>query len=321
MALVVCRHTSAVFFRYPDNSLLTWFLNGISVLCIPLFFMVTGYLLIERREGYGYVCRKLLSIARLGVVFTLIVMVIKRIGNPLSIFSIGFVKDYVCQVYFSIFTAGYFWIFWYLWALGALYLLYPLLSRLAVEYGKSYALLLVFLGIVESVAVMVNLVSGGEFLIPQSLRIWNWLFYFMLGGAIKMWPNLRKVYSTRTLGGMAVVTGALFLVVRHLFVRFMPNTYYVEFFYGTPAVVVFSLFVFLWGISLNIKESRFVRCLSRLFLPVYALHPILLSVINPDTFSTVFCGPVLYFLVIFIATVLVSWGLMKLKPVRWVFKI
>lgn len=320
MSMVVCRHTSCVFMDFKDCSLSTeWVMNSLSVVCVPLFFMVTGYLLTGRREGYGYVFRKLWAIARLTVLFIGIVWAAMALPHPESFGKVWFYKSYLYNIYLAAGGKGLFSVFWYFTALATVYLCYPLLGRLALK-RKYYLLVVALLAGVEGIAFAGNLLGKGEAAVPQSLRLWNWLFYFMLGGTIRLWPESVRAFRSRLLGWLAVPLGAAVVLVRWMWTPEMPRPG-VEFFYGFPVMILFSVCIFLWCLSLKIRDSRVIRGFSSLFLPVYAIHPLVILIIRFRYFEDVPCAPLVYFLTVLVMTVVACGLLMRLRVCRWLFRL
>lgn len=306
MAMVVCRHTSMFFMDLSESHFnLAWSLNSLSIICVPLFFMVSGYLLTGRGAGYGYAMRKILAILRMVVIFVGGVYLCHYAVKRGDFVDMAFLKT--------------FYVFWYFVAMALIYLLYPLLERL-VGNRRHYMRAFAALCAVECVVFAINFNSRGEEAVPQFLRVWNWLFYFMAGGMIKLYTGIRSAFSVRTLTAAVVVLGVAVIWLRGILADRMPGNG-VEYFYSFPVMMLFTVAVFLWGYNRKTGDSRAIREFSALFLPIFAIHALILIVIPSRLFTALPCAPLLYFATIFTATALLSWFLMKLPLAQLVFRI
>ena len=306
MCMVVCLHTTHHFLDL-NRINLEYILYYTSAIAIPLFFMVSGYLLIGRKSiTYTYAIRKIWGIIR----FILIII-------GLWWFLRGFIKGWNLEILIDSFCGAFlqkgdFWMFWYFCSMCILYSLYPLINKL-YAHPHYYILSLILLGITQNLIFSCNLITEGETLIAQPFRIWNWLFYFVLGGMLKFRMTNKALLLSLIL---LLLIANIYMI--HFFSPFM-NTSYCEYFYGYPIVIILSSSVFLFVRDLNFQNVGFLKSLSKLFLPVYTIHPFIIRCINPSKFINY--GGAAYFLTILLTTIIISWLLMKIPIIKQLFKI
>jgi surface polysaccharide O-acyltransferase-like enzyme len=173
---VMTLHTALIFDSETNPiSLLLFSFSGISM---PLFFMVSGYLMIGREVTYEYIIRKILKICRFVFLITFIYELFGSLGDGFSL--IHLLKSFVL----SFLQMGGVVVFWYFGAMIILYLLLPLINRLYKNMRLGFAITFAFFLIISTIHSL-NLTIDFEQHIPQTLRVWNWIFYFTLGGLIR----------------------------------------------------------------------------------------------------------------------------------------
>lgn len=306
MCLVVCLHTTYHFIR-PGHINLEYIFYNTAVVAIPLFFMVSGYLLIGRRNvTYGYVLGKVCGIAR----FMIIVIGIWWVGY--SLLHGWDINIYLSNLWGAFMQRKEFWMFWYFGALIIVYAVYPLINRLS-DFPKYYIITLIIIGILQNIVFAGNLTGEGETSVRQLYRVWNWLFYFMLGGTLRH-VTLGRLFLYISVAAAAVVN---ILVIR----RFAPaiGSDYCEYFYSCPVVAYLSSCLFLLCTGLTFRHNSVIDTLSSLFLPVYTLHPFVisyLSVIIPHEW-----GGLVLFLSTLAVSVIISMIVMKTPYINKVFRI
>lgn len=180
--LVIFLHVSSPFF-YQDSSVVshTYFsqvLYYVGTPAVPLFFMVNGFLLINKRSiNYKYIFRKMFSIlvpvlAWNGVLFVLYFLVGK--GKNLFELILG-----------SLIQKGLFFQFWFLGALMLVLLLVPLFNKLLKISRIAYLIILmIFLIICVSIDFLNHMYFDAplQMNIIQTFRIWTWITYYLIGG-------------------------------------------------------------------------------------------------------------------------------------------
>lgn len=251
------------------------------VIGIPLFFMSSGYLLLGReRLDYSYSLKKSLKILRIVIVISLVhwfLLIVFRGEFDLRVLSRSIGGAFVQKGYCSV--------CWFLGAMIIIYTILPLLNKLYCLKKSSFFMILITLFIVEFLVFIENLQNGvsGELNVIQTFRLWNWLFYFMLGGGIRYFIRQFSVghLSSIFLGWFCLSL----LVINYFFQRRLVSLIgsgACEYFYSSTIVIAFSIAVFLF-VKLMVFQSivrSIINFLSPLFLLVYLIHPFVISIIS-----------------------------------------
>ena len=308
----------AMIFVVGLHSQTKWFIGNINInwyyiytICgtaIPLFFTVSGYLLLGRKNiDWNYSIKKIWGIVRFVFVvcwiYWLIMLIItqephwdKLYKDPLGAFLMG----------------GAFWQFWYFGSMNIIYILYPILNKLYYEKYNLFALLFVCLIITCAAIHVINIITPGtlEAKIPQSLRIWNWLMYFCLGGMIK---KHEKNIEWKWVFLLAFAYGIQLFIVSSIDSKMLKSDYN----FASPLTLIYIYCLFQALNHLNVQKiSNGIKFLSPLFLPVYTIHPYITPI--RAHFRSIY--PV-YWLIITAITIAISWVIMQTKIGKWVFRI
>jgi surface polysaccharide O-acyltransferase-like enzyme len=314
----------AMFFVVGLHTGTSFIVNGVDVnnyyritICgtaIPLFFTVSGYLLLGRPNvNWHYSIKKIWGIVRFVFVVCWIHWLImfaitqephfdKLYKDPLGAFLMG----------------GAFWQFWYFGAMCILYLLYPLLNKVYCERPKLFNSFLGVLVVICSMVYVMNVYTPGTFeeKIPQSLRIWNWLMYFCLGGLIKKYCK-----AINTIWFWVAILAILYCVQLVWASSGNPIMLKSDYNFSSPITLLYIAVFFISLNKLNTdKMSKGIQMLSPLFLPVYTLHPFFIYPTQDFRHSFHATYPI-YWALITIATVVTSYLIMKTRVGKWVFRI
>ncbi|GJG33968.1 hypothetical protein PRMUPPPA20_20770 [Xylanibacter ruminicola] len=170
---VVSLHTTLGLESY-DN-IFSRYLYSLGGWAIPLFFTTSGFLQIGRTIDFKYILKKTLRIFRI-IVFVAIIYWLKDGGDAVSL-----VKDYIFLSLFQKGPVGHFWFF------GAIIICYaatPFFNNIMKKpWGTELCLIILFL--LMSFAFVANVKDNFESNVIQTFRLWNWLFYYCLGGYIR----------------------------------------------------------------------------------------------------------------------------------------
>lgn len=197
MCGVLILHTTVEFHLGSDVISHTLFsMAGISM---PLFFMVSGYLMLNRGKDYQYFIPKIINIVKFVCLITLILDII-TLGADFRLKTWAF--DFI-GVFFKL---GRYGILWYFSAISFLYLLTPLLDKLHRKSQFGFYSLLVSCLLVSSIMQDSDIAYNFEIKILQPFRVWYWISFFMIGGTIRKWiekqsSNMICSCSWTTMGG------------------------------------------------------------------------------------------------------------------------
>lgn len=281
---------------------------------IPLFFMVSGYLMFGRKPSIKYSVKKIAKILKFLIEFVLLYWLIFRLPIGDSFL------DGVKYIPLAMLQEGPLPIFWYFGAMCILYACLPFLNFLDQRYNKFLLYFTLILFVVENILFLLNCVVGVDQHVLQSLRVWNWLFYFCLGGVLKKKNGLNKIsIKFWHILIMAVIFVAFYSAVNHFF-PILDNT---DQSYGSFVCTAYALSIFIYCIQHNYQGNRVIMELSPLFLPVYSLHLFVyeyyFEYVNLGLLGEV--EPFVDFAIVAVLTMAVSWVIMKTPVVNRIFKI
>ena len=311
MIFVVGLHTGTSF-SIGNIDINNCYILTICGTAIPLFFTVSGYLLLGRKNiDWHYSIKKIWGIVRFVFVvcwiYWLIMLIVtkephwdKLYKDPLGAFLMG----------------GTFWQFWYFGAMCLIYLIYPQLNKIYNEKEKVFYTLFVCLIVICSIVYVLNIITPETFerRIPHSLCIWKWLMYFCLGGIVKKRPidmNWSWVFF------LAVTYCVQLIIVNQI----NPSMKVADYYFPSPLTLLYIYCLFQALNHINVRKiNKGVILLSPLFLPVYTIHPFFIYNTQPFR-GTFHAGYPIYWMIITIASIAVSWLIMQTKAGKWVFRI
>lgn len=313
MYSIIALHTFCLHSRNSLNLLIGYS----SLIGIPLFFMVSGYLLLARKNvTYGYSAMKIYKILRF--IFTILLLWF----ICFTIFSLQFHPNILFMNLKGAFVqSGPFSVFWYLGSMIFIYICLPFLSSIYNENFTRFCYITFLLFIFEQFIFTYNILFHYESNIYQIMRIWNWLFYFMMGGVI---CKMKSIFSVRK---------------RMIFLMFMANYLYTvhvnplsglykgEYYYSSIPLMFLSILFFFKITSLSdetlSKYKAFILFNSRLFLPIYTVHYLIIRYLLP--FVDIWCNTpfsgIFNFVFVSIVSVTVGICITKISLLNKIFKL
>ena len=153
---VMCLHSTHSF-AIPNHFCFADVLYESAVVSMPLFFMVSGYLLIGRPNvNYRYSIRKIIGIVRF------VSIIVFAYWMILSIYQRNFdFAELVWSLIQPYFQSGKFSIFWYFGAMIIIYVLYPNLNNMYIKMPYLYHIVLATTILCSYTMFIGNIVWGG----------------------------------------------------------------------------------------------------------------------------------------------------------------
>lgn len=270
---VLCLHCS--YFYYFDTGVdslwsVTRFVYCMGVLAIPLFFMASGYQLLGRSNAsFGYSIGKIARLLRAAFILYLVVLAAQWLlfGREVHITGI------LWQFCLNLFQRGDYGLLWFVGGLSLVYMVYPLVNRLYCGNKGLFLGLCVLLLAVMTVVFFVSVVRPmagvtREMGISQTLRLWNWLGYFCLGGVFKRYKVLGALGHLPVALTMACVCFVFLNIVMS-----RRGIWLCEYSYASVPVILFVISVFACIIRLKI-DNRLMAELAVVFMPAYIFGPV-----------------------------------------------
>ena len=295
---------------------------------IPIFFMANGYFVITKTNiSFGYVIKKTLRVIRLVILWSLILFLIGLIntseayGNPISI------------AVYAIAQRGPLWHFWFFGSLGLLWLLSPFLNRLLDENAAGYARVLVVmlaLCLLVQGASIVGALDGRGALqaaVKQVLRLWTWIFYYMLGGYLsylnkngqlsRLWERIND--KSRVL----LLLISIVVIIWQAFIGYyILNLIRAEYYYDDISTILYSVLIFLMFLFKTYGDfaNKLIDGLSPYTLGIYIVHPFVIAAIETMAVHSAFVNAILC-PIVFFASFLCCLVLMRVRYLNYLVKI
>ena len=218
---------------------------------MPMFFMVSGYLLSMRKPSFEYSRKKIWGILRFCLIICIPLSAIMTFtsGNLVLLFPECLIQE------------GRLYQYWYFGSMMIIYAMLPYL--LNIIQSKWLRPILIGGFILCSFIFILNISNEFEKRIIQTFRLWNWLFYFILGAYIKLHEKDFKFVKW-------------YWVIPSFIIYLLFFKWIViggcEFYFCSPLCMIHSTVCFVSILNLNISDSKLVAVLSDCFLPVYTFH-------------------------------------------------
>lgn len=305
----VIRGLSLICCQVPEIYLLA----GIA---IPLFFMVSGYLLSSKNVSIEYCSRKIWGIIRFVLIVCILYGVLRLLMGRLDFLSAisaivnNFLKGFIQR--------GEFGVFWYFGAMLIIYTLLPVLHYVINSRYLQYVIVALWLISTLMCFLDVRFRFEKQY-IPQTFRLWYWLLYFLLGATINKHPK-----SFHWIRWRHVFLAGLGFIFFGYYVHAGGN----EYLFGSLPCMLYAMMTFCACINTRINNTRVIDELSSLFLPVYAFHMIGLIFLYKHwpmpQIEDFFCPHIAITIEYIIATgviVFVCWLIMRIPYANKVFRI
>ncbi len=249
---------------------------------VPLFFMLTGYLLLGKRETLiTYGKKRFSKIIFPWVSWSIIYLFWKSLyehqpltlGQAVEAFRGG-------DVYFHL---------WFMYVLTALYVLIPLLRILTRRCTRADLVLLLLLWFLW-VAVLpltqktINFFSDKSITSIHLSAVLGHSGYLLLGHFLGRWPVPQRIAQIAV--SVYVVCAAATAIATHVFSAFSGEYFPYFYSYLSPNVILMSVAAFIclkyWGINIVWRSAfiNFLKVLNPLSLGIYLIHPIILTLLR-----------------------------------------
>lgn len=318
MFMVIVVHVANVFSRSYGSISNTSYLysliyNAISRISVPIFFMISGSLLLDRKFEKNKFKKRILKYLLLIFVWNTIYLVWEFLY-----LNIKYKNLYMLLI--EPFRAH----LWFLYSILTIYFFQPIVKKILDKCNKKIKILLLIFWIVISIISFFN----SKF--SNMVSIFVYFGYFILGKYLYefvkenkyMQKNKKKI---NTLFIMLIIIIFLICVFLSYHYSLKFNVFYKSFFAFRSLFIIVPSILFFVFVILNFeksKENKMLMFFSNLSLGVYLIHGIFLDIIktyiNYDT-NLLIAIPI-YSTIIFILSIISTWFLMKFKIFRKILR-
>lgn len=313
---VIALHSSITGFNL-DNFNISAYIYYLGTYSIPLFFMVNGYFLLNKRDlSMKYIRNKIMAILYVVFFWNMLIWVLKA----------DFYSNPIRKTLGSLLQRGYFYQFWFFGALILIYLLLPIIRKI-LKRNNGYIILLLVLTIIGIFIEIINTFILHEPLqqyIPQTFRIWTWLFYYIMGGFLGE-INIRKIEINNISKGVIILLLFLSPFILFYISKNIYHNIYAEYFYDSILIKVLSIGLFIIfvkkGDGCGFRYSKLVTEASSLIMGVFIIHTYILEIVWKYIDNKIWYNAVIAFIFTLSLSFIVSRVIWKIKKIRIFLKI
>lgn len=310
MVMVIIIHIANVYCRSfgmisTKSYLISLIFNTICRVSVPIFFMISGTLLLDRAFNIEKYIKRILKYVILIVVWDVIYLVWEY-------FYLGVTYDKLYMLIIDPYRAH----LWFLYTILVLYAVQPLLKLILDKSNNVVKIILLTIWILLSLGSMINPY------VAKFFTIFSYIGYFVVGkylyDFIKKY-DLRK-YNVSLILIMIICFSISIWMNFSLSVRL--NQFYNLFFaYRTPFIMLSSFALYTLIISNHRKDNlnKFIIGLSDLSLGVYLIHGIFLDVtVKAFIYSSInsLIGIPIFTIIIFICSIISVFIMKKIKFIK-----
>ena len=310
MIMVIIIHVANIYCRSFNiisnhSYLISLIFNTICRISVPIFFMISGTLLLDRKFNKEKYIKRLLKYIILIIVWDIIYLVWEY-------FYLGVTYDKLYRLIFDPYRAH----LWFLYTILVLYAVQPLLKWIMDKSNTKIKVFLLTIWILLSAASMLNPY------IAKFFTIFSYIGYFVIG---KYLYDFIKGYNFKKYNFflilMMIICYTLSIIMNYS-ISIKLNQFYNMFFaYRAPFIILASFAFYILIISNYKKDSLNNICteLSDVSLGVYLIHGIFLDVTAKvfiySSFNSLIGIP-LFTIIIFISSILSTMILKKIKYIK-----
>lgn len=289
-----------------------------SVIGIPIFFTASGLFILSKDSvKYSYIFKKIGKVLAVcfmwECLYSIVLFIVKHEWRP---FLGSFLYDFLQK--------GLFFHFWYLGSMIILYLLCPILHKLIKRKPKLFIGLTIYLGIVNVLLDVMQLIEGKQFVlnVVQTLRIWIWLFYFMSGGVIavlcKKKSKIQLSYAWLCISYLIMLSWIL------LGRRYVYGNLIIEGDYSGLPIILFVLGCTAFFYKKSNVDSAFVKLshAAKYNMGIYIIHPFVLSILGHffEKFMSDKLLNILFCLIVYFVSLLITKIIYKIPVINQLVK-
>ena len=312
MIMVIIIHIANVYCRSfgmisTKSYLISLIFNTICRVSVPIFFMISGTLLLDRSFNKEKYFKRVIKYAILIVVWDIIYLVWEYL-------FLGVTYDKLYMLIIDPYRAH----LWFLYTILVLYAVQPLLKLIMDKSNNVVKIILLTLWIILSLASMINPY------VAKFFTIFSYIGYFIIGKYLYDFIkkiDLRK-YNVSFILIMIICFSISIWMNYSLSIRL--NQFYNLFFaYRTPFIMISSFALYTLIISNYRKDSlnKFVTGLSDLSLGVYLIHGIFLDVtVKVFIYSSInsLIGIPIFTIIIFVLSIISTFIIKKIKYLNYI---
>ena len=281
---------------------------------VPIFFMISGALLIKEHEEITYdrvikkYCRRiLLALVIFGIPFSMMEIFMNMRHFSFLMFP---------QACLNVLTGNSWGHLWYLYTLIGLYLILPVINAFFNRASRRTCnIFLILLFIFCFLIPVINTLFDIRIAFEMPIESYA-LFYFFVGKLL--YTSNNQILNMKQIWGLCLV----FLVLMLFVICFYTDgNKYLS--YNSPVIAGISVCIFLLLRGIKINVSEYMWKIDRLCFGVYLIHPVFvnflykfLKVTPLDFGNAYFIGVILFWIGFIAVSFLASYMMNLVKPLK-----
>lgn len=312
MIMVIIIHIANVYCRSygmisTKSYLISLIFNTICRVSVPIFFMISGSLLLDRSFNKEKYIKRVLKYIVLIVVWDIIYLVWEY-------FYLGVTYDKLYMLIIDPYRAH----LWFLYTILVLYAIQPLLKLIMNKSNNVVKIILLTVWIILSLASMINPY------VAKFFTIFSYIGYFIIG---KYLYDFIKKYDLRkyniSLVLIMIICFSISIWMNYSLSIKLNQFYNLFFAYRTPFIMISSFALYVLIISNYRKDSlnKFITGLSDLSLGVYLIHGIFLDItVKIFIYSSInsLIGIPIFTIIIFVLSIISTFIIKKIKYLNYI---
>lgn len=308
-----------VFYQYGESSTMYRLIYNMGIISIPLFFMASGYFMLNRSVDWKKIINKIkkiiLFVTIWGIAFWLLYGII---DHNLTLYQLA------VNIFGPYIQKGHLGQFWFLASLIIVYLLSPILIKFKMKNHTMYYILLFSLILLSAILSYIDITSGkvmeGHFI--QTFRLWIWLPYFMIGGEMPHIKRFLAIKIQKNKAGLNIFACGIILCLLSVYACYIENiqhNMFAEYIYDdfVTYICVFIIFLLLDNVVIHhngVMFNRLIVSLSTLTVGIYIIHPTVIKLL--EHIAILSQNPIILFLASFICSSLGAYIINKISFFR-----
>ena len=269
MIMVIVVHVSNIYSRSfgiisNKSFLISLIFNTISRISVPIFFMISGALLVDRKFNKEKYFKRIIKFILLIVIWNIVYLVWEYLylGVTYNNLQNLLLKPYRAHL-------------WFLYTILILYITQPIMKIVLDKSNKTIKIIMLFIWLLFSSLSIVNST------ISQAFTIFSYIGYFILGKYLYEFIKKNNIKKYNVFLVLSVLLCITISIILNYNFSIKYNRFYNLFFaYRTPFIIVSSISFFAL-IFANYKKDalpNIIKILSELSLGVYLIHGMFLDI-------------------------------------------
>ena len=269
MIMVVIVHVSNIYSRSfgiisRSSYLISLLFNTISRISVPLFFMISGSLLLDRKFDKNKYIKRIIKFIILIIVWDIIYLVWEYL-------YLGIKYNNLLRLLIEPYRTH----LWFLYSIVVIYLTQPILKIILDKSNIYIKLLFLFIWLTVSSLCMFNSVLASSF------SLCNYIGYFIIGKYINDLSIKYDLKKYNIVFILLIIISLTLSIILNYKISISSNSFFNIFFaYRTPFIMTSSILFFIL-VNYNYKKdgiNSFIKTLSSVSLGVYLIHGIFLDI-------------------------------------------